>query len=78
MFRLEGKAPAYRRIYQQIREAGLAGQLPPGNRLPATRRLAQELGVTGTTVVQAYEQLCADGYLECCRGPDHGAPPVSN
>ncbi|MDQ2069919.1 MocR-like pyridoxine biosynthesis transcription factor PdxR [Natronospira bacteriovora] len=68
MFRLEGKEPAYRQIYQQIREAILAGQLPPGSRLPATRRLAEELGVARITVVQAYEQLGAEGYLESRRG----------
>ncbi len=66
--RLTGEAPAFREIYGQLREAILDGRLGPGMRLPASRRLARELGVARITVVQAFDQLTAEGYLEARRG----------
>jgi GntR family transcriptional regulator/MocR family aminotransferase len=57
-------APLYRQMYIGLRRAILSGQLPPGTRLMASRALARELGVSRTTVLQAYEQLLAEGYLE--------------
>ncbi|MCP1727574.1 GntR family transcriptional regulator/MocR family aminotransferase [Natronospira proteinivora] len=66
--RLDGEGPIYRQIYRQVRDAILAGQLPPGSRLPATRPLARKLGVARITVIQAYEQLDAEGYLDSRRG----------
>lgn len=66
--RLDGDGPAWRQIYRRIREAILEGKLVPGSRLPATRRLAGELGVARITVVQAYEQLAAEGYLDARAG----------
>lgn len=67
---LHGDGPAYRQIYRHIRTNILDGALAPGTRLPATRRLAAELGVARITVVQAYEQLTAEGYLKA--RPGHG------
>jgi GntR family transcriptional regulator/MocR family aminotransferase len=55
--------PLFRQLYEALRRAILAGRPGPGERLPATRTLAQELGVSRTTVVSAYEQLLAEGYL---------------
>ena len=40
-----------------------SGQLAPGTRLPSSRELALELGCARATVVAAYEQLVAEGYL---------------
>lgn len=60
--------PAYRKIYEQIRDGILDGQLPPGSRLPASRRLAAEAGVSRNTVLAAFEQLDAEGYLDKRRG----------
>jgi GntR family transcriptional regulator/MocR family aminotransferase len=57
-------APFYRQIYEAVREAILSGEFAPGTRLPSTRALAQSLGVSRITVVGAYEQLLAEGYLE--------------
>ncbi len=54
----------YRQVYQQLREAILTGELAPGTRLPASRRLAGEMGVARVTVVRAYEQLAAEGFVE--------------
>lgn len=56
--------PLHRQIYQWIHQAILEGQLPPGQRLPSTRMLASELGVSRNTASNAYEQLQAEGYLE--------------
>jgi GntR family transcriptional regulator / MocR family aminotransferase len=53
-----------RQLYGQIREAVLAGRLAPGTRLPSTRTLAGELACSRNTVLGAFEQLTAEGYLE--------------
>lgn len=50
-------------LYGALRDAILAGRLAPGARLPASRSLAAALGVARGTVVGAYEQLVAEGYL---------------
>ena len=60
--------PLYRQIYDAIREAILDGRLRRGLRLPSTRLLAQELGVSRNIVVLAFEQLLAEGYLEARTG----------
>ena len=56
--------PMYRQVYDAIRDAVLAGQLSPGTRLPPQRDLARDLGVSRNTVMLAFEQLIAEGYLE--------------
>ncbi|MCX6021725.1 MAG: winged helix-turn-helix domain-containing protein, partial [Chloroflexi bacterium] len=55
--------PLYRRLYDGLRTAILTGQLPAGEQLPATRALAAALGVSRNTVMNAYEQLYAEGYV---------------
>ena len=59
-----GAVPLQRQVYAALREAILAGRLPPGTRLPSTRTLANELGAARNTVVGAFEQLAAEGYVE--------------
>lgn len=63
---LDGAAgvPLYRQLYDALRQAILDGRLHPGGRLPSTRMLAADLGVGRNTVLAAYEQLTAEGYLE--------------
>ena len=56
--------PRYRQLYDGLRAAILAGQLAPGTRLPSSRSFAAELGVARNTVVNAFEQLIAEGYIE--------------
>src|SRR5438270_6291868 len=51
-------------LYDELRHSILHGQLQPGTRLPSTRALAEERGVSRNTVLNAYEQLLAEGYLE--------------
>ncbi|GIF16714.1 PLP-dependent aminotransferase family protein [Actinoplanes teichomyceticus] len=54
----------YQQLYEQMRWSIEAGQLPAGTRLPATRTLAKELGVSRNTVLVAYDRLLAEGYLD--------------
>ena len=56
--------PLTEQLYTRLREAILSGQLRPATRLPATRVLAQETGVSRNTVIAAFEQLEMEGYLD--------------
>jgi GntR family transcriptional regulator / MocR family aminotransferase len=56
------RAPRYQQIYVALREAILSGTLRPGDRLPSTRVLARDLGVSRTTVLGAYSRLLTEGY----------------
>jgi GntR family transcriptional regulator/MocR family aminotransferase len=56
--------PLFRQLYLQLKEAILAGGVKAGARLPATRELGRLLKVSRQTVLSAYEQLTAEGYLE--------------
>jgi GntR family transcriptional regulator / MocR family aminotransferase len=60
----DGPIPLHRQLYEGLREAILTRRLAPGMRLPSTRTLASELGLSRYTVVDAFRQLCAEGYLE--------------
>jgi GntR family transcriptional regulator/MocR family aminotransferase len=51
-----------------LRNAVWAGRLAAGTRLPSSRALARDLGLARGTVVEAYEQLIAEGYLTALRG----------
>ncbi|RZA36792.1 MAG: PLP-dependent aminotransferase family protein [Lysobacteraceae bacterium] len=55
--------PLFRQLYARLKDAILHGRLAPGTRLPATRELARQLKVSRQTVLAAYEQLAAEGYL---------------
>lgn len=76
--------PRYRQLYQHVRDAVTSGVLRPGDRVPATRWLAQELGLARGTVAAAYALLAAEGYIESrgaagaviCAAPA-GAAPVA-
>lgn len=56
--------PLYKQLYERLRRGILSGQLERGMRLPSTRQLASELGISRTTVVLAYEHLLLEGYLQ--------------
>ncbi len=60
--------PLHRQIYDQIRDLILSGRLAPGIRLPSSRSLAQDLGVSRNTVIAAYDQLTAEDFLEGRQG----------
>ena len=52
-----------RALETALREAIRSGRLHPGARLPGSRSLAADLGISRGTVVQAYTQLIAEGWL---------------
>ena len=54
--------PLQRQLYEGIRGDILAGRLAAGTRLPSTRALAAEIGVSRNTVMGAYLQLLSEGY----------------
>lgn len=56
-------ASIHQQLYDRIRAAIASGQLAPGERLPATRSLAAQLGVARGTVDAAYARLAGEGYL---------------
>ncbi len=60
--------PLHRQVYDVLRQSVLSGQLRPGSRLPSTRELACQLGIARVTVVNAYDQLISEGYLETRHG----------
>jgi GntR family transcriptional regulator / MocR family aminotransferase len=60
----DAPVPLYRQVYEAFRAAILRRQLSPGARLPSTRTLARDLGISRYTVVEAFLQLLAEGYLE--------------
>ncbi|MDE3165859.1 MAG: PLP-dependent aminotransferase family protein [Acidobacteriota bacterium] len=57
------EVPIYRQLFERIAERIRAGQLSRGERLPATRELAGQLGLNRTTVSAAYELLEAEGLI---------------
>jgi GntR family transcriptional regulator/MocR family aminotransferase len=60
--------PLYRQLYEAFRAAILERRLRGGQRLPSTRALAAELGISRIPVLNAFDQLIAEGYLESRRG----------
>lgn len=65
---LDGSGPLHLQVYRAIRTAILRGTLPRGQRLPSTRALATEAGVSRNTVLLAYAQLLDEGYAVGRRG----------
>jgi GntR family transcriptional regulator/MocR family aminotransferase len=60
--------PLARQLASGVRDHVIAGTLPVGRRLPSTRALAADLGVSRSVTEQAYDQLTAEGWLESRRG----------
>ncbi|MFG3144641.1 PLP-dependent aminotransferase family protein [Streptomyces sp. NPDC048243] len=57
-----------RALQEALREAVRSGRLAPDTRLPSSRELASDLGVSRGLVTEAYEQLGSEGYLRSGRG----------
>ncbi len=55
-------------IYRGLRDGILAGRLPSGHNLPATRPMARSIGVARSTVVKAFERLRTEGYIGAVQG----------
>ena len=60
---LDRERPLPRQISEGFRAAIQSGRLRRGDRVPATRRLAQALGISRQVVVAAYEELASTGHL---------------
>jgi GntR family transcriptional regulator / MocR family aminotransferase len=60
--------PLSRQVYLWFRNAALSGTLAAGERLPSSRELADQLGISRTVVILAYEQLLAEGFVIGHRG----------
>jgi GntR family transcriptional regulator / MocR family aminotransferase len=65
---LDDSGPLHRQLYGRLRSEILSGRLQPRSRLPSTRDLAAEAGVSRTTAVLAYDQLLGEGYATARRG----------
>ncbi|MEH6473266.1 MAG: PLP-dependent aminotransferase family protein [Halopseudomonas sp.] len=57
------RSPLYQQLAEQIRQRVLSGHLSPGEQLPSSRKLAQLLGISRTSTLNAYDQLVAEGLL---------------
>jgi GntR family transcriptional regulator/MocR family aminotransferase len=84
MLRLDGEGALHYQVYKALRADILAGAPPTGGRMPSTRTLAVETGISRMTIQLAYEQLLAEGYVvgrhgsgtyvaEHAGGPAHAA-----
>ena len=60
---LDGQGPLHVQLARALRVAILDGRLRSGCRLPSTRFVSKELGLSRTTVLAAYEQLRAEGFI---------------
>jgi GntR family transcriptional regulator / MocR family aminotransferase len=67
-FDKKSRLPVSRQLEEQLRDAIQSGRLSPGQALPSTRMLAEDLAVSRGVVVRAYTQLAAEGYLVLRQG----------
>ena len=74
--RLEGRGPLNRQLFRGLRHAILDGRFGPGSRLPSTRALATDLGLSRNVVLLAFAQLVAEGYAEGRGGSGTFVPDV--
>lgn len=61
---IHGRHDLAGQLYRQLRTAILDGRLVPGERLPSTRDLALQIGVSRKTTLDVFERLVAEGYLQ--------------
>src|SRR5579883_134911 len=64
----ESATPLHRQVYEEWRNGILTGRFHRGDRVPSSRELAGMLGISRSTVTEAYEQLAAEGYLDSAHG----------
>ncbi len=69
-------APKFLQLYRQIRSQIASGVWKEGAKLPSTRALAADLGLSRNTVITAYEQLEAEGYVETASGARASVLPL--
>lgn len=73
---LDGHGPHYVQLIRALKGAILDGRLAAGTRLPPTREFARELELSRTTVLAAYEQLRAEGFIEAHTGSGSYVAPL--
>ncbi len=80
LLRLDPQADATlaRQLYRQLREAIADGAISTGLRLPSTRGLARDLGVSRNTVSAAFEQLALEGYVTARTGSGTRVAPSAD
>ena len=61
---LDGRGPLHAQLTRALKTALAAGRVGQGSRLPPTRALARDLGLSRNTVLTAYEQLRAEGFMD--------------
>ncbi len=73
----DATTPLYKQVHVELARRIRAGELRPGSRLPSVRSLAQRLGVSLITIVQAYDALASEGLVRAAvgRGTFVGSPP---
>ncbi len=59
-----GRRPISTQLYVALRDMILCGAFAAGERLPATRTAARELGVSRTTIIETFDRLTSDGLIE--------------
>lgn len=64
LFDADDGVPLQQRLFDRLREAIINGAIRAAERLPSTRTLATDLGISRNTVVAAIDRLIAEGYLE--------------
>ena len=76
--RRDSPEPLFVQLSDQVRRCVVAGKVHHDLPLPPSRVLASELGVSRSTVLSAYEQLVAEGYIVGRRGSGYYARPLSD
>ena len=71
-------SPLFAQLSNEIRQRIMSGDIQQNRRLPPSRILATELGLSRSTVTNAYEQLSAEGYIEGRRGSGFYTCPVGD
>jgi DNA-binding transcriptional MocR family regulator len=71
-----GRRPIYHKVYHQLRYQILSGERPIGSQMPPERKLAEELGVSRNTVVRAYDELEAEGFIAGRMGSGRYVQPL--
>ncbi len=60
----QSKTPLYKQVFNSLKELIDLTTLKPGDKLPSSRVLSQQLGINRTTIYKAYEELWSLGYIE--------------
>jgi GntR family transcriptional regulator/MocR family aminotransferase len=75
---LDGRGALYEQLARSLKSAIVHGRIGPGKRLPATRELASELGLSRNTVLTAYELLCDEELASSRPGSGTYVAPAAN